>query len=688
MSASWQPEPASGLLEAVVTSASDAVLITDVQSLDAADGGPRIVYANPAFTAMTGYAAEEVVDQTPRLLQCEKTDAAQLRRIRTALGRWEGVQADLLNRRKDGSEFWVQLSISPARDASGRVTHWVSIQRDITERRERERVEAMSLRSARDRLRGAFAHAPIGMAVASPAGTLHDVNAALARLLGRDREVLIGETLFDITHPDDRAAAVGACESLRARGGTSRMESRFEHADGHHMDVVVHASLVTDTSGAPDHVIMHVEDVSERNALELELVRQALSDDLTHLPNRPMLLDRLGQALARRNRDGTSLALLFIDVDGFKSVNDMLGHAAGDALLIAFARRLQDSIRPGDTVARFGGDEFVVLCERTDPAEAEAIARRLAAVAAEPHAFLGDLPTSASIGLALASGPEEAMTDVLLRQADAAMYEAKRSGRGNRVTFDAALEARDGHRRQVETELHQALRRGELRLLYQPQIDLRDDRVAGLEALVRWRHPARGLLTPHEFIPAAERSGLITDLGAWVVEEACAYAARAREDWVAWINLSARQLRPGLVAEVSAALERSGLAPSRLGLELTESILMHDLRVAWDQLTELRRLGVRLAIDDFGTGYSSLSYLAELPVDTVKVDRSFTARLEDGGRGRTVVTAVLGMARGLGLDVIVEGVETEVQLAVLRELGVTLAQGHLLGRPAPGAPPG
>jgi diguanylate cyclase (GGDEF)-like protein/PAS domain S-box-containing protein len=672
----------SRLLEFAVTSASDAVLITDAGALEEDQGGPRVVYVNDAFSRMTGYDAAEIIGRTPRMLESDATDAAQRRRLRDALDAWERVELELLIRRKDGRDFWVQLSLAPAMDADGRLTHWVSIQRDVTERRLRELADQHSLRAMRRRVRSAFENAPIGMAVATPAGVLTEVNPSLARLLGRPAEALLGRTLFDITAPAQRAAALQACRALRADGGCSRQDSRFVHADGHVMDVIVHASLVADGSGRPDHVIMHVEDVSERTALQAKLEQQALHDSLTGLPNRAMILGRLEQAVAQRNRDGSCLALLFVDIDGFKEINDELGHAAGDRVLTTLAERLRSSVRPGDTVARYGGDEFVVLCERTASAEAQIVAERLVAAAAEP---LDGAPrmvaTSASVGLVVADGPRPADAEDLVRDADAAMYEAKRRGRGRHTAFDGQVRARDGERRHAESRLRDALELGELRVHYQPQIHLTTEEVVGWEALARWSDPERGLLLPNEFVPYAESSGLILPLGAWVASEGWRQASEMPEATVMWINVSARQLGPGLAAQLAGLLEREGIAPARIGLEVTESVLMEDLSVARRQFAALRDLGVRLAIDDFGTGYSSLSYLAELPVDTVKVDRSFTARLEAPGHGRSVITAVLGMAGALGLDVVVEGVETPRQLAVLRELGVVLAQGFGLGEP-------
>ena len=422
----------------------------------------------------------------------------------------------------------------------------------------------------------------------------------------------------------------------------------------------------------------------DRHRAVAELAHQATHDPLTGLPNRALFLDRLETALARRRADDSSVAVLFLDLDRFKVINDSLGHEAGDLLLVAVAARLSDLLRPGDTVARFGGDEFTVLCDDVGGVvDAVAIAERIVDGLALPLLLPdGDAFVTTSVGIAL--GGPGGRPETLLRDADAAMYRAKERGRSRIEVFDAAMRAQVVERMETEKALHLALERDELVLHYQPEVHVDDLRPWGVEALVRWQHPERGLLAPVSFIPLAEETGQIIPLGDWVLAEACRQSVRWGPDApVVWVNLSAPQLSdPGLVGRVSAILATTGARPDGIGLELTESAVMGDAELSVRTLRALKALGLHLAIDDFGTGYSSLEYLKRFPVDVVKVDGSFVAGLGRDAEDSAIVTAVVGLAHALGLLALAEGVETECQLAELRRLGCDLAQGYLFARPA------
>ena len=427
----------------------------------------------------------------------------------------------------------------------------------------------------------------------------------------------------------------------------------------------------------------------ERWRAEEAFRHNALHDSLTGLPNRALFLDRLGHVLTRRDPGHPHAAVMFLDIDNFKLINDSLGHDAGDRLLKAIGPRLDTALRPIDTVARFGGDEFVVLCEDVhDGRDAVIVAERLQRALAEPFPLDDgeDHFLSASIGVVLATGRYED-PDALLRDADAAMYRAKARGRAQSELFDDAMRNQVLGRLRMENALRGVLDRDELRVFYQPIVSLDDGSIQGFEALMRWHHDGLGPVSPLEFIPIAEETGLIVRLGAWVLEEACRQSVCWAEELgvpapMVSVNLSPRQVAHAeLVPTVARVLEETGLSPSRLALEITESVLIHEADSPWNPLDALKRLGVKLMLDDFGTGYSSLSYLKRFPVDALKIDRAFVDGLGADPGDSAIVKAVIGMAQALEIGVVAEGVETELQVAALRELGCTRAQGFLYGRP-------
>jgi diguanylate cyclase len=429
----------------------------------------------------------------------------------------------------------------------------------------------------------------------------------------------------------------------------------------------------------------------ERKRAEVELAHQAMHDALTALPNRALFYDRLGQALNRVGRHSVAAAVLFLDLDRFKVVNDSLGHGAGDKLLIAVAERLSNVLRAGDTAARFGGDEFVILCEDiSGERQAINIAGRIAAELDAPFVIDGeDVFVRTSVGIALAT-QAGARPEALIRDADAAMYRAKERGGGVYEVFDDQMRERAVRRMETENALHRALERGEFAMHYQPIVNMATGALSGVEALARWEHPERGLVMPGEFIGAAEETGLIINLGAWAFETACRQSAqwaaspRSGAPVLMSVNLSARQCgHPDLVATFGSILKRTGADPASICLEITETALMADVEASDATLASLKQLGLALALDDFGTGYSSLRVLQRFPVDVVKIDRSFVEPIERDPQEAAIVAAVISLSHALGLRTVAEGIETVAQVDRLRALGCDLAQGYYFAKPGP-----
>jgi len=573
------------LLESVAVHARDSIVITEAEPHDLP--GPRILYCNAAFTRATGYGEAEVLGKTPRLLQGPKTCPEARARIREALAAWRPIEIEMVNYRKDGSEFLVELSIVPVADETGWFTHWVSVQRDVTERKAAEEL------------------------------------AARVRLAEVRNEVLASE-------------------------------------------------------------------LQERKKVEAQLLYTAFHDDLTGLRNRAFFMDRLASALGSADDGRARPAVVFLDLDRFKTVNDSLGHSAGDTLLREVAGRLKRCTRPHDTLARIGGDEFAVLIEDArDIAAPVAVAERILATLKAP-ARLGaqDVFPSCSIGVVQADestrSPEE-----LLRDADVAMYHVKRKGRGDVAVFSEPMRQSAVAALEIEADLRRALDRGEFELAYQPIVDPGTADVAGFEALLRWRHPTRGLVSPADFVPTAEEIGLIRQIDRWVLRAACAQlgewrAAFPDRDLYVSVNASAVELAdPRFVPDVAATLAEFGLEPRCLEIEITEGLFLSPTPGVASALDELRRLGVRVALDDFGTGFSSLSYVTRYPIDTIKIDRCFTAGMCDDRRTLAIVELIVKLGDALGVTIVAEGVESGGQAALLTAMGCARVQGFHFGAPVP-----
>ena len=644
-----------------------------------------IRYANPAaLSGLAASASDQVVGRSTLDFIDPGFAAEGAQRVRATQQRGEVAgPAHLRAVRVDGVVIDVQITSMPF-TWEGRPARQVVLTDITTEHRSRR-----ALAASEQRFRSAFHDLGTGMLLADAvSGRLVDANRELAELLGYGHDELVGRYWQELVHPADRGADD---ELLDAKAGATTSERRYVRKDGAPVWVAVTTSEIDSGEQRP-LLLAQVQDVTERKRVEAARSFEATHDQLTGLPNRVVLVERLTAALERAGTRPDSVAVLFVDVDEFKLVNDGYGHAAGDQVIAALGQRLRRAVRPGDLVARFAGDEFVVLCEGVQgQSAAVGLAERLFEIMADPVVIQGsEILLTASIGIAF-GGDGDSGANALLRDADIAMFEAKARGRARYTVFDETLRGQSKQRLEIMQALRRALDREELRLFYQPIMDLPRDTMVGVEALIRWEHPTRGLLSPIEFMPVAEQSGLMVSIGKWVIEEACRQAARWAADpavapIVMSVNLSARQLTdPHLVDDVAEALGATGLHPSLLCLELTESAVMEDPEGAAEVLRQLRDLGASLAIDDFGTGYSSLSYLRRLRVDHLKIDRSFIDGLGTEGEDTQIVTAVVRLAHELKLAVVAEGVETEAQLGALRALGCDTAQGYYFARPQPAA---
>jgi diguanylate cyclase (GGDEF)-like protein/PAS domain S-box-containing protein len=596
------------------------------------------------------------------------------------------INPNLLRADHSWPSGWTALEVRRARDLV--VAHW----RDATAEHE----HAVAAERAEARLQALLANAGEVIAVYSADGrTPLYTSPSTLRVLGRDRST----GMFDHVHPDDREHVAGALGRLVAGGPDSveEVRARLQHADGRWLWV---HGRGTNHVGDPDvgGIVINLWDVTEQHEMAEQLRTQALHDPLTGLPNRRLLDAELERALARLERTGGCVGLVLCDVDYFKSVNDAFGHPAGDDLLVAVTERLRALVRPSDVVGRLGGDEFVVVCEDLhSPAELTALTRRIQVALRGVYRVADqDLPVTVTVGASCTPSGSITPSD-LLGEADTALYEAKRSGRDRAQVFDQRVHRRNRDRATRQGALRRAIEHDELVLHYQPKIDLSSGRAVAAEALVRWQHPTDGLLPPYDFLPLAEESALIVDIGEWVLSHAMRDAGRwlSQDDAPAGearptvnINVSGRHLtHPALLRHLDGALEASGLDPTRVELEITETALLQDLEIAARILHTVRERGIGIALDDFGTGYSSLTWLQRLPVDTVKLDRSFIADvLSPDGYATDLLGGVTALAHAMGKRVIAEGVETREQHEVLVGLGCDLAQGFLYGRPSPESP--
>jgi diguanylate cyclase (GGDEF)-like protein/PAS domain S-box-containing protein len=666
-------------LRAIIDYAAIGIILSDHNRV--------MIEANPAISNMLGYRREEMIGQSSlSLFHPDDLDFANTRITQLFSGEIDRYDTDRRYVAKDGHTVWAHVVVTCLRDQSGAPEFTLGLVEDITERKRME----TELRNSEELFRSLYMDAPLPYLFLSiPDATILNVNTTWLELLGYERYEVVGHWIGEFVSENSRTILANEFPHFVNRDKVSGPTFEFSRKDGSVRLVTIDGRISCNAAGEPQHTHCIITDITERKAAEQKIKFLAFHDSLTGLSNRLLAKDRLEQAMAHGERLHHKTALLFLDLDHFKRVNDSLGHPIGDSLLKAVALRLRDCVRETDTISRQGGDEFLIILSSIS--DTEAVARVATKILERMNASFSidgyELATSISIGIAV--GPDDgADFDTLLKRADTAMYHAKEAGRNAYRFYTEQMNHEASEYLHIHNSLQRALDQGEFVLYYQPQISIATGKVIGAEALIRWNHPDLGLVPPSRFIPVAEDSGLIVPIGEWVLIEACRQAAEWHKqglpDLVMAVNLSAVQFKRGdLVSNVQAALTSSGLDPSCLELELTESILIKDTANVLLTVQHLKALGIKLSIDDFGTGYSSLAYLKRFEVDKLKIDQSFIRDITTTPNDNVIVHAIVQMARSMGLKTLAEGVEDAGALESLRCHDCDEVQGFHFARPMP-----
>jgi diguanylate cyclase (GGDEF)-like protein/PAS domain S-box-containing protein len=647
----------------------------------------RMLDANSALVRILGYPSQEALRETNvGDIYVDREERGRWQRAMEGAGLVQSFEARV--RRFDDAVIWVRFTVRAFLGDDGRILRYEGALEDVTDRRLAEE----ALRSSEERFRSLVQNASDLISILDADGIVRYESPSHQRVLGLAPEEHTGRGMLDLVHPTDRQTVEESLLHLvESPGEIAMFEYRILHRDGAWRTLESTASNLL-RQPAVAGIVLNSHDITDRKRAEEKLLHDTLHDELTGLPNRALFMDRLRQSMERSRREPERLtAVLFLDLDRFKIVNDSLGHLVGDELLIQIAGALAGALRPSDTIARVGGDEFSILLEGgRDVSDAVRVSERIHERLSVPINLGGhEVFVTASIGIAIHT-PEYDRPEDLLRDADTAMYKAKAKGRARHVVFNREMHQFVMARLELETDLRRAIERGQFRIHYQPFVDLATDEVVGFEALLRWHHPRRGLLQPEEFLDVAEETGLIVPIGRYVLIESCRQIRELQRKHPEMgslklsVNLSNKQFfQADLFDQIREALKTSGLAPACLGLEITEGVIIRNADSAASRFSSLKSMGVQLYMDDFGKGYSSLNYLHRFPMDILKIDRSFTARIEEAEGNLAIVRAIVTLAHQLGMEVVAEGIQTAEQKAKLHNLGCEHGQGFFFSEPVP-----